>query len=376
MAGSDLVMMQIISIIDRRTTTICLHAAGMISPADEPFHTLAGDFWTPPFHVHCRSLVAPWQPGYLSDARTDANAELQRRPLWERRIGPNGEGPTPAPPDPGNKPVPGTGVSPAVQAVRDARVAEKKAQLEALLNEQKTKPVSEMTWDEVQAYRKDLDARMTALDKLIEDPADRWRQVRQFTDAEKEQWSSAYNARAAAESDWLNTHLRAPNPHGFLNPGDLGLTDAQMKVRDSYVVDDDAALQMLRNMRDGKPLTSKARKIRDLIDEAEVVQPVTTYRGAVLGDDVVARLEPGQGWTDRAFQSTDLERSSARDYADVRRANGARGRTVLFEFNLEPGDHALYVGYGEVVVQQGVEFVIESVREAGDELVVVLRRRS
>jgi hypothetical protein len=88
---TDLVRKQVVAVIDERTTMVCLHAAGMIAEIGEPFETLAGDFNAPPFHVHCRSIMRPWMSGFLSGTREAANAEMQKRPKSQRRLGPNGE---------------------------------------------------------------------------------------------------------------------------------------------------------------------------------------------------------------------------------------------------------------------------------------------
>lgn len=80
MARPDLVFKQFVAVIDQRTTLICVDAAGQIQPIDEPFDTLAGEYQTPPVHIHCRSMVAPWLPGMVNDQRRLANAELKRRP--------------------------------------------------------------------------------------------------------------------------------------------------------------------------------------------------------------------------------------------------------------------------------------------------------
>lgn len=126
-----LVMLQVVSTIDSRTTTICLHAAGMMVEPGQPFHTLAGDFYHPPFHVHCRSIVQPWQPGYASDVRRRANTELQRRPIEQRRIGPNGPGYPVAPPADGNQPAnqSATSTPSATEKARRDRVQQKRDEL-------------------------------------------------------------------------------------------------------------------------------------------------------------------------------------------------------------------------------------------------------
>lgn len=97
----DLVQKQLVAKIDRRTTVVCLHAAGQIQPVDRPFQTINGDYDRPPFHVHCRSLVTVWMPGFVNRYRAEANAELRLRPLSQRRLA-DGRIPSriPKPPDP------------------------------------------------------------------------------------------------------------------------------------------------------------------------------------------------------------------------------------------------------------------------------------
>ena len=103
---ADLVRKQVVAVIDERTTMVCLHAAGMITEIGEPFETLAGDFLEPPFHVHCRSIVRPYMTGFLSQTRAEANAEMQKRPKAQRRLGPDGEiGARIPPPNDWNPPV-------------------------------------------------------------------------------------------------------------------------------------------------------------------------------------------------------------------------------------------------------------------------------
>lgn len=98
-------MKQLIPVIDKRTTVVCLMAAGQTELVEDPFDTIAGDFMAPPFHIHCRSIIAPYLPGMVQDLRKLANKELQTRPKAERRRGPNGElGARIPPPDSGNLP--------------------------------------------------------------------------------------------------------------------------------------------------------------------------------------------------------------------------------------------------------------------------------
>jgi hypothetical protein len=85
-------MKQLAVTVDERTTVICLDAAGQLRMPDEPFNTLNGDFMHPPFHIHCRTLVMPYLPGFIDVQRREANAELMKRPLAERKKGPGGVG--------------------------------------------------------------------------------------------------------------------------------------------------------------------------------------------------------------------------------------------------------------------------------------------
>lgn len=107
-------MQQLQAVIDNRTTMVCLRAAGQIVPVGQPFDTLMGDLESPPFHVHCRSIVVPWMPGFVSPVRADANAEIALRPPKEKRFGPDGYGGRlpPPPSGPGIGPVTGVGSGP------------------------------------------------------------------------------------------------------------------------------------------------------------------------------------------------------------------------------------------------------------------------
>lgn len=87
-----LILKQCRAIIDSRTTVICLQMHGVAVPVEVPFETMAGDFQQPPFHIHCRTLVSPAIRGYVSEARREANAELQRRPKKERKRNRTGNG--------------------------------------------------------------------------------------------------------------------------------------------------------------------------------------------------------------------------------------------------------------------------------------------
>ena len=141
--ASPLLMMQVVATIDHRTTTICLHANGMMIQPGGLFETLAGSFPYPPFHIHCRSIVRPWQPGFASDARREANEELLRRPMKDRRIGPNGPEIKLPPAADGNPPVQPSQA--AVDAARQARIDAKKERLKVLVEEARKRQTRKLT---------------------------------------------------------------------------------------------------------------------------------------------------------------------------------------------------------------------------------------
>lgn len=91
MADDDLLFKQWYSVIDARTTICCLMASGQIRSIDAQFDTINGAVSEPPAHWGCRAKVGPWMSGFISTLRTNANKELQQRPIEQRRRGPNGE---------------------------------------------------------------------------------------------------------------------------------------------------------------------------------------------------------------------------------------------------------------------------------------------
>lgn len=75
---------QLVALVDNRTTPCCLAANGQVVEVDEPFRTILGDKWVPPFHVHCRSIVVPWVRGMGAGTAADSRAELRHRTPRER----------------------------------------------------------------------------------------------------------------------------------------------------------------------------------------------------------------------------------------------------------------------------------------------------
>jgi hypothetical protein len=113
-----LLLKQLYVVVDKVTTVVCLDAAGQIKELDEPFH------------IHCRTGVMPWLPGFVAEQRADANAELRRRPEKTKRKSALGfHGRLPPAPDPG----PQLPVRPSVTALGDDSPADRAALMVAAL---------------------------------------------------------------------------------------------------------------------------------------------------------------------------------------------------------------------------------------------------
>lgn len=77
-------MRGLIHVIDHRTSPICLDLArrGQVVAIDEPWDTLLGEQYGPPFHAHCRTFVVPVIPGEMEPqeaSQRDAEAEGRAR---------------------------------------------------------------------------------------------------------------------------------------------------------------------------------------------------------------------------------------------------------------------------------------------------------
>ena len=119
--AGPLVLKQVHSVVDGETTELCLDAAGQIRRVDEPFETLNGQFDAPPFHIHCRAHITPWMPGFVSDERQRANAELRRRRTRHKRKSAAGWEGRRQPPPPTNRVAPTTVVVELPTPIQKAR---------------------------------------------------------------------------------------------------------------------------------------------------------------------------------------------------------------------------------------------------------------
>lgn len=321
---SPVVMMQVVSVIDSRTTTICLHAAGQIAEPWTPFQTLNGEFYSPPFHIHCRSIVQPWQPGYVSDVRGQANAELQRRPMKQRRIGPDGETGSKPPPQGGNPPVVPTGQN-VLQEARDARVAAKRAELERLFDAQKP-PVVDKFAEQRQRLRRELDE-LTERARSYPDGSAGQRTVQRMIDKKNAELAALPQPGSASQQSFL------PISRQDWERLDRSVGSKSWAL-DSYIADDfDVVNQAARGIAgmDTPVMAFNAATDRgvgehvaaDLIRQMDADftrKAVALDRGGVvyrgMGVDHLNDWLEGSYVVDGGYLSTSVSRSTAQEFAD------------------------------------------------------------
>lgn len=76
----DLVYVEWVSVIDERTTSVCLNVAGQVRRVGVPFDTPNGPYEAPPAHIGCRAVVVPsLSAEHWQDTVRRAKAELGRR---------------------------------------------------------------------------------------------------------------------------------------------------------------------------------------------------------------------------------------------------------------------------------------------------------
>lgn len=142
-------------------------------------------------------------------------------------------------------------------------------------------------------------------------------------------------------------------------PGDFGPTSLWHdlvgkegeKLRDLYVVDDDATLRLNKALREGRATASqeaKAKRLDDFIARGTLDEDGMVFRGAVLDDDTLASLQPGARMVNKGFQSTGQE-DIARTYVNAR-ARDTAGNRVIFDIEAKAGQN-----FG---VMDGTEWVL------------------
>jgi hypothetical protein len=143
--------------------------------------------------------------------------------------------------------------------------------------------------------------------------------------------------------------------------------------REAFQVNEVRMLRMNNELRmnpDRVPdeFSEMVRGIDAMIDESQVTEQITVYRGMTVTDKMIEDLsprvgskldeifKPGAEITDPAFMSADMEASVARGFAKQR---GATPDTeVLFRIQLDKGQDAVAVGHGEVVLPRGTSLKV------------------
>ena len=83
MAKNRIVLMQVhadFSDPDRPPCVTCLHAASQTQPVGTPFFTDSGNYYLPPFHVHCRCTLKPFMVGFSTEQQRLAKRILASLP--------------------------------------------------------------------------------------------------------------------------------------------------------------------------------------------------------------------------------------------------------------------------------------------------------
>lgn len=301
---------QLVAVLDNRTTFVCLKAAGQIQPLEDPFSTLNGEFDGPPFHISCRTIVAPYMTGFVNEQRAASNKELQRRPREQRdwRKGKNPPPPRGNPPKGGPKPKSGPPGPPAPAPSALDRMRKVADDVEAGAANALAKAMPD---DEVAFMR-----------RIMEDDEVEQRLV----SAQIKALRKGYEGSVASEM------------RDLLDKGYFG-TD------DSFVIN-----QMLRNE---EKLT---RRVTDMLEAARAWKAPTdlkTYRG-VWDVDLGEKSLTGGIWRDKGFQSTTLVRGRAENWAMSRGEN-----VTLFEVLIPKGTPiAVNVDQAEVLIPAGAQMRI------------------
>jgi hypothetical protein len=327
---ADLILKQVVSVLDDRTTMICVDAAGQIRPVKLPFDTIAGSFDQPPFHVHCRSISVPWATGMVSDQRTLANAELRKRPLKDRDKRKYKNTVPPPPSNPNVQGIVNRSINPAAQNVAGGQ--EMAATYERLAQTARQADEAAMDLGELGFMQRGAEATgdRTSLDA-------RMAQVRY-------------------------TQLRKSYEEGSTAEGRAALDDGYFSSDESFLINE--------TLRSGGEATDVIRGLQSAAREWSLGAPVTAYRGMWdlgLSDESLV----GSVWEDAGFQSTTLDRNRAFTWAS------SRGDDVVMLDVVIPRGTRAAVGHDqmEVLIPDGAELrvVKDQVEEIAGRKVRVLK---
>ncbi|HLU32673.1 MAG TPA: ADP-ribosyltransferase [Natronosporangium sp.] len=150
-------------------------------------------------------------------------------------------------------------------------------------------------------------------------------------------------------------------PGGLIDgPGGGALTDADRAALTDYTGDGYRDMNSyLRNPNQYTATEQAALQARaDRVSEALArlpPQPGTTYRGADLPDDVLARYQPGQVVTEQAFTSTSRDPSVPQGAFD-----GNTLFTVIGQNGRDVAPYSQYAHEAEILYDRGTNFMVTS----------------
>jgi hypothetical protein len=169
-----------------------------------------------------------------------------------------------------------------------------------------------------------------------------------------------------AEVDAIDAKRQANTNKFYEEHFEKNETEDFARLRTKYVVADTPTLKMNQQLREGGGLTQRVKDADALCAMGVVKERVGVYRGAILPQTMVDSLKVGTSFVDKGFQSTDVLKSSAKFYAEVRKDDGAKGTNVLFRMTLNKGLNAVDVGYGEIAVQRNATMTVTNKSKSGD----------
>lgn len=213
-----------------------------------------------------------------------------------------------------------------------------------------------------------------ALEQKYDSQSPRWSDKYSAEDKKKyeelrKKEDALYAERAAVQQEYFDAGLEMKSGNSAFGE-DLGFEDDRFhEIRDEYVVPDELTLKTNAGLRRTGRVTTKVQRFDEMVEQGTVVSPMRVHRAAVLSPEQVSKLEVGTSFIDRGFQSTATTEDGAQMYLDIR-AGKIEGSKVLFQYDLQPGIHAVNVSYGEVVVQRSAKVSVTGLFKRGDTTIV------
>ena len=149
---------------------------------------------------------------------------------------------------------------------------------------------------------------------------------------------------------------------------DFGMKDYEAKygaIRDEWVVDNNGStLKTNASLRATGRVTTKVQRFDDLVSQGTVEKPSRVFRAAILRKEQIESIKVGSKFQDKGFQSVAYERAAAISYGDMR-SQDIGGSKVLFDYVVEKGVNVVNVGYGELLMQRGLNIEITGISKTG-----------